>query len=291
MLVIKQAERTSAGAIIAHTRLIYAKIMQLCEKVREKKEDLMAEYVEGKRPVLEALKVKVPAKRLYVAEGMKGDKIVDEVVRRAHKQGLSVKQVKRADLDRYSERKSHQGLMLEVAPFAYCSAQDVIDEAQRRAEESSGAALIVILDHVTDAGNLGAIARSAEIVGAAGILIPNKRSARVTAATYKSSAGAISHIKVAQVSNIAQTIERLKQEDFWVAGASEKADQCIWDAPLAGRLALVMGSEGEGLSRLTQERCDFLISLPQAGQVGSLNVAQAATACMYEWMRQATRGR
>lgn len=265
--------------------------MQICEKVKEKREEPMAEYVEGKRPVLEALKVKVPAKGLYVAEGLKGDKVVDEVVRRAHKQGLSVKQVRRVELDKRSERGSHQGLMLEVAPYAYCSAQDVIDQAKAQAQASSGSALIVILDHVTDAGNLGAIARSAEIVGAAGILIPNKRSARVTAATYKSSAGAISHIKVAQVSNIAQTIERLKQEDFWVAGASEKATQCIWDAPLAGRLALVMGSEGDGLSRLTQERCDFLVSLPQAGRVGSLNVAQAATACMYEWMRQATRGK
>ncbi|MFR2917392.1 MAG: 23S rRNA (guanosine(2251)-2'-O)-methyltransferase RlmB, partial [Eggerthellaceae bacterium] len=108
----------------------------------------------------------------------------------------------------------------------------------------------------------------------------------VTAATYKSSAGAVSHIKIAQVSNIAQTIENLKKENFWVAGASEKAQQCIWDSPLAGRLVLVMGNEGEGLARLTQERCDFLVSLPQAGEVGSLNVAQASTACMYEWMRQ-----
>lgn len=251
----------------------------------------MAEYVEGKRPVLEALKAKVPVKCLYVAEGLKGDKVVDDVVRRCHKMGVSVKQVRRSDLDARSERGSHQGLMLETRPYAYVSAQEIVDAAQAQAEEHEGNALIIILDHITDAGNLGAIARSAEIVGAAGIIIPNKRSARVTAATYKSSAGAISHIKVAQVSNIAQTIERLKKDNFWVAGASERAQDCIWDAPMAGRLALVMGSEGEGLSRLTQERCDFLVALPQAGRVGSLNVAQAATACMYEWMRQATRGR
>lgn len=251
----------------------------------------MAEYVEGKRPVLEALKAKVPVKCLYVAEGLKGDKVVDDVVRRCHKMGVSVKQVRRSDLDARSERGSHQGLMLETRPYAYANAQEIVDAAQAQAEEHEGNALIIILDHITDAGNLGAIARSAEIVGAAGIIIPNKRSARVTAATYKSSAGAISHIKVAQVSNIAQTIERLKKDNFWVAGASEQAKDCIWDAPMAGRLALVMGSEGEGLSRLTQERCDFLVALPQAGRVGSLNVAQAATACMYEWMRQATRGK
>lgn len=247
----------------------------------------MAEYIEGKRPVLEALKVGVPVQCLYVAEGTHGDKAMSDLVKRAHKMGLSVKQVKRAELDKRSERGSHQGVMLEARPFSYASGQDIIDAALAHAAEHEGNALIVVLDHITDAGNLGAIARSAEVVGASGIVIPNKRSARVTAATYKSSAGAVSHIPVAQVANIAQFIDRLKKNDLWVAGATEKAPQCIWDAPMAGKLALVMGNEGSGLARLTQEQCDFLVSLPQAGQVGSLNVAQAATACMYEWMRQA----
>lgn len=246
----------------------------------------MAEYIEGKRPVSEALRSKVPAKCLYVADGLKGDKTVSEIVRRAHKMGLSVKQVKRAELDKRSERGSHQGLMLETQSYQYSNLQEIIIAANKHADAHNGQALIVVLDHITDAGNLGAIARSAEVVGASGIIIPNKRSARVTAATYKSSAGAVSHIKIAQVSNIAQTIENLKKENFWVAGASEKAQTCIWDSPLAGRLVLVMGNEGEGLARLTQENCDFLIALPQAGEVGSLNVAQASTACMYEWMRQ-----
>ena len=170
----------------------------------------MAEYVEGKRPVLEALRAKVPVKCLYVAEGLIGDKVVDDVVRRCHKMGVSVKQVRRSDLDARSERGSHQGLMLETRPYSYVSGQDIIDEANRYAQDHNGHALIIILDHITDAGNLGAIARSAEIVGASGIIIPNKRSARVTAATYKSSAGAISLIQVALGSNIAQTIESVK---------------------------------------------------------------------------------
>lgn len=247
----------------------------------------MAEYIEGKRPVLEAFKTNVPAKCLYVAEGLHGDKNMNDLVKRAHKMGLSVKQVKRAELDKRSERGSHQGVMLETSPYEYVSAQSLIDKALAQAEEHDGNALIIVLDHITDAGNLGAIARSAEVVGASGIVIPNKRSARVTAATYKSSAGAVAHIPIAQVANIAQFIDRLKKSGFWVAGASEQAPQCIWDAPMAGKLALVMGNEGTGLARLTQEQCDFLVSLPQAGQVGSLNVAQAATACMYEWLRQA----
>lgn len=246
----------------------------------------MAEYIEGKRAVLEALKSEVPVKQIWVAEGLREDRALNDVIKRAHRMGISVKQVKRHELDGRSERGSHQGIMLQADSYPYVSAQDVLAAAEKRAQANNGSALIVVLDHVTDAGNLGAIARSAEVVGAAGIIIPNKRSAHVTAATYKSSAGAISHIKVAQVSNISQFIERAKQANFWVAGASEQASQCIWDAPLAGRLVLVMGSEGEGLARLTQQRCDFLVGLPQAGEVGSLNVAQAATACMYEWMRQ-----
>lgn len=247
----------------------------------------MAEYIEGKRPVLEAFKTGVPAKCLYVAEGAHGDKNMSDLVKRAHKMGLSVKQVKRTELDKRSERGSHQGVMLETHPYEYVNARSVVDAALERAQEQGGNALIVVLDHITDAGNLGAIARSAEVVGASGLIIPNKRSARVNAATYKSSAGAVSHIPIAQVPNIAQFIDRLKKSGFWVAGATEKASQCIWDAPLAGKLALVMGNEGTGLARLTQEQCDFLVSLPQAGEIGSLNVAQAATACMYEWMRQA----
>jgi 23S rRNA (guanosine2251-2'-O)-methyltransferase len=251
----------------------------------------MAEFIEGKRPVNEALRSGVPVRRLLVAQNLMGDKQVAEITRRAHKMGISVKQVTKAELDKRSERGSHQGLMLEAEPFQYANAQQIIDAATRRAEEHDGCALIVVLDHITDAGNLGAIARSAEIVGASGIIIPSKRSARVTAATYKSSAGAIAHLPIAQVAGIPQFIERLKEANFWVAGASEKAADSIWDANMAGKLALVMGSEGEGLARLTMERCDFLVRLPQAGKIGSLNVAQASTACMYEWMRQSTRGR
>ncbi|MDO5335814.1 MAG: RNA methyltransferase, partial [Coriobacteriia bacterium] len=190
----------------------------------------MAEFIEGKRPVSEALRNNVPVRRLYVAEGLRGDKVVSEITRRCHKQGISVKQVPRAQLDKLSERGSHQGLMLEAEPFQYSSTKEILIAAKKRAEANDGCALILVLDHITDAGNLGAIARSAEVVGASGILIPANRSVRVTAATYKSSAGAIANIPVARVAGIPQTIETLKENDFWVAGASEKAADSIWDA-------------------------------------------------------------
>ncbi|MDR0514585.1 MAG: 23S rRNA (guanosine(2251)-2'-O)-methyltransferase RlmB [Coriobacteriaceae bacterium] len=246
----------------------------------------MPDYLEGKRPLIEALRTQVPLACILVADNLKRDSLVEDILRKAKASQVPVKTVRRKELDDKSERGSHQGIMAQTLPFAYVNVQTILDAAEAHAQERGGAALVVLLDHITDAGNLGAIARSAEVAGASGIIIPNKRSAHVTAATYKSSAGAISHLHVSQVANISQSIERLKKAGFWVAGASEHAQTGIWDANLKGKIALVMGSEGEGLARLTQESCDFLMALPQAGKIGSLNVAQAATACMYEWMRQ-----
>ena len=214
----------------------------------------MADFIEGKRPVIEALRTGVPIKSILMADNVQQDGQIKDILRKARQHGVKVKPVSRKMLDDMSERGSHQG--------------------------------VIILDHITDAGNLGAVSRSAEAVGACGIVIPNKRSAHVEASTYKSSAGAIAHVPVAQVSNLVQTMSRLKEEGFWIAGATEHASDLIWKANLKGKIALVMGNEQEGISRLVMEHCDFLVKLPIEGEVASLNVAQAATACMYEWLRQ-----
>ena len=211
---------------------------------------------------------------------------IEDVLRKAKKRNVPVETVPRARLEKLSERGSHQGVMAETKPFNYVNVTTIVETANAQAAENGGSALVVILDHITDAGNLGAIARSAESVGAAGIVIPNKRAAHVTAATYKSSAGAISHINVTQVANLSQTIERLKKEGFWVCAASEHAQEVAWKSNLKGKIALVMGSEGEGVSSLVLENCDFAVKLPQMGKVSSLNVAQASTVFMYEWLRQ-----
>lgn len=245
----------------------------------------MSEYIEGKRPVIEALRSDMPIASVLVADNLQRDGLVKDILRKAKAQGIAVKFVPRGQLDGKSERGSHQGVIAQTAAFPYARLGDVLKRAQAQFDDK-GRALIVMLDHITDAGNLGAIARSAEVVGAAGLVLPNKRSARVTASTYKSSAGAIASIPVAQVANLKQTLERCKEEGFWVVGASEKAPRGIWEANFEGRIVLVMGGEGEGLARLTQETCDFLVALPQEGKTASLNVAQAATAFMYEWLRQ-----
>lgn len=246
----------------------------------------MSDYIEGRRPVVEALRTEVPIKQILMADNVKRDSLISDILRKARNSNVPVKQISKKKLDEISERGSHQGVIAEAKPFEYVSMTDIINAAEISAATHDGRALVVVLDHITDAGNLGAIARSAESVGAAGIVIPNKRAARVTAATYKSSAGAISHVQVSQVANIANTIERLKKSGFWVAAATEHASDYIWDANLKGKIALVMGSEGDGVSRVALEACDFGVKLPQMGDISSLNVAQAATACMYEWLRQ-----
>ena len=246
----------------------------------------MADYIEGKRPVIEALRTHVPMKCILMADNVRKDSLINDILRKAKNLNVPVKTISKKKLDEISERESHQGVMAETKPFEYVNVAAVLSAAEKCAEQHDGRALIVVLDHITDAGNLGAIARSAECVGAAGIIIPNKRAAHVTAATYKSSAGAISHIPVSQVANIPSCLDRLKDEGFWVAAATEHAEECIWKSNMKGKMVLVMGNENEGVSRLVLEHCDFGVKLPMEGEISSLNVAQAATACMYEWLRQ-----
>ncbi|MDR3315784.1 MAG: RNA methyltransferase [Coriobacteriales bacterium] len=165
--------------------------------------------------------------------------------------------------------------------YAYATLYDLIQSSKGKKD-----ALIVALDHITDAGNMGAIIRSAEVVGAVGLLIPSKRAAPVNDGVYRASAGAIEHLKVAREANLVSGLKRLKEEGFWVCGATEHARDDIWHTPLEGRIVLVMGAEDTGLSRLVRETCDFEVKLPVRGVTPSLNVAQAFTAIAYEWLRR-----
>jgi 23S rRNA (guanosine2251-2'-O)-methyltransferase len=238
--------------------------------------------IEGRNAVIEALRAGVPLSRVTIAEGTKPDRALDEILRRAEEAGIVVDRAPKRALDARSERGAHQGVIADTKPYKYASLDAVLARA-----DGKPASLVIALDHITDPGNFGAIVRTAEVVGADGVVVANARQAAVTPAAYKSSAGALSHVLVAQEANLVRSLERCKKAGFWVAGASEHAEQTVWDAPLEGRIVLVMGSEGEGLSRLVRETCDFLVRLPQAGRVGSLNVAQATTAISYEWVRRA----
>lgn len=246
----------------------------------------MADYVEGKRPVIEAMRTDVPLKKILMADNAKREPMIEDILRKARQRDIPVINVPRAELDQKSARGSHQGVRAETKPFPYVGVGDIVGVAEAYAQEHDGRALVVVCDHITDAGNLGALIRSAESVGASGLVIPNKRSARVEASTYKSSAGAVAHLPIAQTANIASTLDRLKEHGFWACAATEHSQNELWDVNLKGKITLVVGNEHEGVSRLVLEHCDMAGRLPMMGQVSSLNVAQAATACMYEWLRQ-----
>ena len=233
--------------------------------------------IEGRRAVAEALEVGMPLKRALICDT---DGSLAHLVRELEAADVPIERVPRSRLDGLSSHGAHQGIVCQTERFAYADLSDVLERA------GEGDALVLLLDHVTDQGNLGAIVRSAEVVGAAGVIIPKARAAGVGVGAYKTSAGAVLHVPIAQVPNLATAIETLKEHGFWVGGSTEHAHDSVWDAPMGGRLCLVMGSEGDGISRLVRERCDFECKLPQRGRVESLNVAQAATVMCYEWLRR-----
>ena len=244
-----------------------------------------SDLIEGRRAVEEALGCGMPLRSALVQERSgERDQALEKIAARLEDAGVPVERVPRARLDALSSHGAHQGVVVRTRPFEYAELSDVIAAA------GEGDALVVVLDHVTDQGNFGAIVRTAEVVGAAGVVVAKARAASVGVGAYKTSAGAVMHLPIAQVPNLARAIEELQAAGFWACAATEHAREDVWHAPMGGRLALVMGSEGEGISRLVAERCDFACKLPQRGRVESLNVAQATTVLCYEWLRRVECG-
>jgi 23S rRNA (guanosine2251-2'-O)-methyltransferase len=239
-----------------------------------------ADIIIGRRAAAEALAAGVPLKCAFVQNLAERDAALEALVKQLEANDVDVERVPKGKLDGLSENGNHQGIVIRARSFEYAELPDIIRAA------GEGDALVVVLDHVTDQGNLGAIIRTAEVVGAAGVVIPSARAAGVGVGAYKTSAGAVMHIPIARVPNLARALDDLKQADFWAAAATEHAADDVWHAPFSGRLALVMGSEGEGISRLVREKCDFECRLPQRGHIESLNVAQATTVLCYEWLRR-----
>ncbi len=244
-----------------------------------------SDLIEGRRAVEEALASGMPLVSAMVCNptGEK-DANLDRLVAALAQDGVEIERVNRARLDGLSSHGAHQGIIVQTKPFSYSSLSDIIKRA------GDGNALVIVLDHVTDEGNFGAIVRTAEVVGAAGVVIAKARAASVGVGAYKTSAGAVLHIPIAQVPNLGRALDELKQAGFWACASTEHAHDSVWEAPMDGRVALVMGSEGDGISRLVLEKCDFAAKLPQRGRVESLNVAQATTVMAYEWLRRQMQG-
>ncbi len=247
---------------------------------RDNTEENTENILEGRNPIREAIKAGRSIERLFVAEGeIQGS--VKEIVYDAKARGAIIQEVERTHLDRISVTGAHQGIIAYVAVKEYVSVEDILDYAKEKAEDP----FIVILDGICDPQNLGAIIRSAECAGVHGVIIPERRAVGLTPVVAKCSAGAIEYMRIARVTNISQTIEKLKKEGVWVYGASMEGKNYS-RVNMTGACALVIGAEGEGLSTLVKRNCDCLVSLPQLGKIDSLNASVAAGILMYDCLRQ-----
>ena len=240
------------------------------------------ELVLGRNPVVEAMRAKVPASALYVALGIDADERVTEAVALAGKARISLMEVSRAELDRITDRGMHQGLALQVPPYEHAHPSDLLDTAL-----AAPVPLVVALDGVTDPRNLGAVVRSAAAFGAQGVLLPERRSAGMTAAAWRTSAGAAARLPVARCTNLVRTLKDYRQAGLFVVGLAADGAASLDDLELATEpLVLVVGSEGEGLGRLVAETCDLTISIPMAAGTESLNAGVAAAVALAEVARR-----
>ena len=244
------------------------------------------EWIVGRNSVLEALRAGVPVSGVYVAEGAERDGRLREAFKLVADRGISLLEVTRAELDRRTDGAVHQGLAARVPAYDYAHPSDLLDAAAERGE----APLVVALDSVTDPRNLGAVVRSASGFGAHGVVIPERRAARMTAAAWKTSAGAAARIPVAQATNLVRTLKEFQDAGCQVVGLAADGDlslpDLLNDPDLAsGPLVVVVGSEGEGLGRLVSETCDRLVSIPMSSSLESLNAGVAASITLYALSR------
>ncbi|WP_182347263.1 23S rRNA (guanosine(2251)-2'-O)-methyltransferase RlmB [Tomitella gaofuii] len=245
--------------------------------------DAAHENVLGRNPVLECLRQRVPATTLFVAVGTENDERLTEAVQLAAEAGISIQEVPRTDLDRMSTGGVHQGVALQIPPFRYAHPDELLDHARG----SGRPPLFVALDNITDPRNLGAVIRSVAAFGGDGVLIPERRSASVTAVAWRTSAGAAARVPVAKATNMTRTLKSWQKAGFQVAGLDAGGETSIDDLDVAvDPLVLVVGSEGKGLSRLVRETCDRVVNVPMAGEMESLNASVAAGVVLAEVARQ-----
>ncbi|MBN2026037.1 MAG: 23S rRNA (guanosine(2251)-2'-O)-methyltransferase RlmB [Actinobacteria bacterium] len=239
------------------------------------------EQVEGRRAVLEALRGNREVYELLLAEGMQPGRILDDIKAAARNRRLAVSYLPRREIERLAISETHQGVILRVEPYRYTTFKHMYASLEENPEP-----FVVLLDSVTDPRNLGSMARTCEAAGVDAMLLPRSRAAPVTPAVFHSSSGAVENLPIATVPNLVSVMKELKKLGMWVVGAEVRAEKTCFEADLTGPLALVMGSEGEGLHRLVRENCDLLVNIPMFGRVSSLNVSVAAAVIIYEAIRQ-----
>lgn len=262
----------------AHKRKLEKKRRDSGRHVKE-----LPEMVVGRNPVIECLHARVPGTALYVAQGTRNDKRLSEAVAMCNTRGIPIMEVPRPDLDKMTGNGMHQGIGLRVPPYKYATVDDLI----KRADEDAAPGMFVILDNITDPRNLGAVIRSTAAFGGHGVIIPERRSASVTAVTWRTSAGTAARLPVARATNLTRTVQHFKKNGYQVVGLDAGGEHTL-DTYRGGTdpVVIVIGSEGKGISRLVRENCDVIMSVPMADWVESLNASVAAGAVLSEFARQ-----
>lgn len=236
--------------------------------------------IEGRNAVLEAFRSGKTIDKLFVLEGCK-DGSIQTIIREARKHNTLLQFVAKERLDQLSETKKHQGVIAVAAAYSYATVEDILNKAKERGEDP----FIILLDNIEDPHNLGAIIRTANLAGAHGVIIPKRRAVGLTATVAKASAGAVSYTPVAKVTNLTNTIRELKEQGMWFVCA-DMGGTMMYDLNLKGSIGLVIGNEGEGVSKLVKENCDFIASIPMKGDIDSLNASVATGVLAYEIVRQ-----
>lgn len=239
--------------------------------------------IEGRNAVTEAFRSGKPIDRLFIQDGLQ-DGPIQTIKREAKKHDTMIKFVTKERLDQMSDTGKHQGVIAYAAAYAYAGVEDILECARQKDEPP----FLFLLDNIEDPHNLGAIIRTANLAGAHGVIIPKNRAAGLTATVARTSAGALNYTPVARVTNLARTIEDLKKEGLWFVCA-DMGGTTMYDLDLKGAIGLVIGNEGEGVSRIVREKCDFTASIPMKGDIDSLNASVAAGVLAYEIVRQRRR--
>ncbi|MBE7034620.1 MAG: 23S rRNA (guanosine(2251)-2'-O)-methyltransferase RlmB [Ruminococcaceae bacterium] len=249
------------------------------EKAEEKTAERMT--VEGRNPVTEALLSGQAIDKIWISETAKQGGI-GKLTALAREKGVPVQFVNPKKVDSLSKTSASQGVVAVCSAVSYASMEDIFQHADKRGQQP----FIIIADEITDPHNLGAIIRSANAAGADGVIIPKNRAVGLDAVVAKTSAGAVYHTPVVRVTNLAQTAKELKKQGLWLVGADMSGEKTLYESDMTGALALVVGSEGKGISRLLKELCDFMVRIPMLGETESLNASVAAAVMMYEVLRQ-----
>ncbi|MGM9618515.1 MAG: 23S rRNA (guanosine(2251)-2'-O)-methyltransferase RlmB [Oscillospiraceae bacterium] len=253
---------------------------------KDKKKTVLADaeadgVIEGRNAVTEALRAGVAIDKIYLAKG-ETDRTLGHIASTARAAGVVVVEADRRKLDAMSRTHAHQGVIALAAVREYATVESMLEAAEKKGEKP----LLVVCDELSDPHNLGAVIRTAECAGAHGVIIPKRRSAGLTAVVGKTSAGAVSYLPVARVANLTAALQELQEKGVWVFGAAAEGTTSLYEADLKGPAAIVIGNEGQGISRLVREHCDFLVSIPMKGRISSLNASAAAAVLLYEAVRQ-----